>query len=297
METMQANDVAVPDDEPSGIRIVGETTKLKRGVPEIEGFLRAFFQGYEAAVGFSSTFSAMTAAANGLSIGEGPVNTDPLADKLPTIHHYTTTWRALRWMDDNGHRHDLIVLFKLYGHRKPTTVDGWFEATIAPLVTMTDAAEDARAEMAFTRSAPREESLNARLAQAWSERRSGYEVQFWEAAGHVMRLTAKANPSPKATEKLRAWQTVMAQSLQAFTQPDTSLQARLALLTNEDRATTVEDAVHHTLHFSGRESDRQEHDNARRSFIAQAKREATELRQRALMVYQHAREVTRASGR
>lgn len=260
--------------------------------------LRAFFTAYESDVRFTSTFSAMLAAAAGVAVGSGPpTGWDPYADVIDLISRGTRVYRTLRRMDAAGHDAHVRVLYRLHGPRNGSTErPEWGE--LAPLAVVTAAAEDARADFVFTESSRREERVGPRVAHDHRRRCAEIATLFWQEVGVIARSDAKAKRArtlasrAHAERRSIAGRQLLKQLLDGYGY-DGTLRARLGAITSTDRELTVEDAIRAKLDARKRSPGDREAFAAwsaeRKTFVAQVLAEAEAMRREAHAAYRSAK--------
>jgi len=144
--------------------------------------LREYFECYESAIGFRSTFSVMLSALNGLSLGDGG-NRDPLAEMMdhPRVLEGNRVARTISRLWETGAGRHAAVLSLLYGSRGSVE---WSEAfgALAPLTPMTMAVTEARDHLAMREGVRREEIAGQTTAAAQSVGRDQIEHEFWATA-------------------------------------------------------------------------------------------------------------------
>lgn len=256
----------------------------------IEREISEFFNGYEASVGFGSTYSAMLAAASGVAMGAGtPASWDPYAEIVPSLSAAKCVYRALRHM----HTSDVLVLYLLYGPRRAAARAEIGE--LSPLLPLTRAAEEWRDALVLRESTERESSVGRACGAALAIARVEIEELFWREAGVQMRLARRRRTRPGDVRRLEAGRAWMRQLLQAH-RCDGTLRARLGAIAGSDREITIEHALRVKLDLAPRH-DRdalREWRAARDVFLAEARAEAAEMQARAREAYRSARRDTRA---
>jgi hypothetical protein len=285
--------------------------------------LQAFFCGYEASVGFGSTYHAMISAWAGVRHGSGPpASWDPYAAIVHKISEGMSVFRALKLLDEGGHTEDVVVLFKLYGPRSPHERVEFGD--LAPLAIYTQAAADARDQIAARLGTVREEGLGDRVERDHATVRRELERDFWREAGRIARLleqhgkwvdrldalqsreNAGAELGPRCVgwladghrrlaeleARIRASEQLQGQILDAYLY-DGRLRARLGALAGADREVTVEDAIRARLDQPARAAScadaKAAWKAAKRAFIDQVRTEAGKLRRRAHAQYRAAK--------
>ena len=266
--------------------------------------LGRYFRWGEADIGFRSNFGAME---HQLIIGGGPPSfdeaPDPHASRIGNHMLATTSttlvWRALKRLDERGGGVYVIALYRLYGPWFPSD-NPWRKEfkDLAPLLTMTDAAEDARADLAAKRADDEGERTTLKLVQGPDQ---GAE-HFWRMAPRWTQVAEewealrKRHKDPKtpveerekiarrarvlATERSALRKNLMAQVVPVRATAEMGVRARISHCQSCDRATTVHDAV-----ALGLEGDAP----ARHAFAVALRREAVALRKSAHLSYRDAR--------
>ncbi len=275
------------------------------------GELRDFFRCYESNAGFSSTFGAMLAALMRCSIGNGPpAGWDPYADAIDRTSRGTAVYRTLQRMAAEPHH--VTVLVRLYGGRADD--DGYREfGDLAPLVSLTRAAEEIRETLVLVESEPRAERTGARVADARREHRDTVCRDFWHEAGEraaaieqhgrlVDRLAALQSRANAGEElgagslralasgdmrlrdiacRIKASDELLGMLLKAY-RYDGEARARAGAIAGADREVSAEDAVRAIL-------ARKKGDPDRVVFAVEARREAEAMRKAAHAAYKLAR--------
>lgn len=140
--------------------------------------LGEFFCGYESAIGFRSTFSAMIAASEGVSLGTGPrANWDPYAEMVDRNAHYRETYRTLKRMNNE----EVVILFRLYGMQNAASSTLEF-GELSGLVAYTEAAEQLRDDFVLRESTRSEETVSGHMQTEQRRSRSELEALFWGCA-------------------------------------------------------------------------------------------------------------------
>ncbi len=165
--------------------------------------LRKFFCEYDATIGFRSTFSAMLAAHAGVQLGAGSqAGWDPYAEIIDRITAGSRVYRRLRLMampvEDHGlgQVEHVVVLWRLYGPRNGRTERTDFGSG-APgvwaslLASMSETAEDARADLVLRESTIRSESVGSQVGRNRKQFLRDFEELFWQEASTVTRLEAQ----------------------------------------------------------------------------------------------------------
>lgn len=281
--------------------------------------LRAFFQEYEADVGFKSTFSAMLAAHAGVALGSGPPSGwDPYAERIDRITRGTRVYRTLKAMDAAGHGYDVDVLSRLYGPRNGAAERPEF-GELAPLAVYTDAVSIARDDLVFRESSRREERSGAAVLGLAETTKAELERDFWATASRIVaaerriawhrarleRIEADVDPdkdlvraqSRAAIARLPhivdGWHELQRRILDAYVY-DGSLRARLGAITSTDRELTAEDAIRSKLDTPKRiTGDREAHATwrtARSVFVVEVTQQAEAMRRAAHAAYRKAKE-------
>lgn len=240
--------------------------------------LREFFLGNEARVGFRSTFGAMLAALEGVPMGGSNGDHDPHAERIDRergTSSGTRVWRALRNLDHMGDVQSIITLHRLYGAvRVPVGyLPAFGDPDVAQIASLTDAAEDVREQLAFTRGSERESGVRLRCITSKAESLDALAEDFWRA----VRSEAKATAAGR-TDMATAWREVQARALNLCGDGrDGTLSATISTYAGCDRETTTDDAIGHAL---------ADNNPVRRSsFISQVKRDAAGLKARSLAAY------------
>jgi hypothetical protein len=145
--------------------------------------LREYFECFESAIGFRSTFSVMISALNGLPLGGGSGNRDPLAELMdhPRIAEGNRVSRTISKLWDTGAGRHAAVLTILYGSKGSVE---WSEAfgALAPLAPMTMAVTEARDQLATREGMRREEIVGRSTTEAQAAVREEIEHEFWATA-------------------------------------------------------------------------------------------------------------------
>lgn len=275
--------------------------------------LKRFWREHEAAIGIRSNFGSMLAALERMSPGGGnPADWNPYVDRMPELSRCRRTWQTLREMDARGQALELVALHRLYGDVLCPPEYRKAFGDLAPLASLTDAAETARARLACETGLEREARVAEPMQRAMADSRAKLHQDLEravKAANHVVdRIdalnrkiaadVAKAAAAPDEpvdaevaerparvaalARRLTAWDQHIA-TLEAAAQCDGVLRARIGVLAGADREVTVDDAIRHTLH-------RTRHDVANRSaFVVAIKGDASALSSRAHAAYQIAK--------
>lgn len=231
---------------------------------ELERELHDFWCAYEAAIGFRSTFSAMLAAHQGVSLGAGPPGGwDPYAENIDRISNGSRTYRALRRLETG----DLVVLYRLYGPRNPSN-DHAALGDLSPLAALSDAAHEERDALVLRESTRRSDVAGERVEADVRRRREELEEMFWTEVGVIQQT--------KDARRADAGWVFLGQILDAHA-CDGAIRARIGAIESTDREISVDTAIRIKL----RERDQ--------VFVDAVKREARAMRTKALEAYRRAR--------
>lgn len=247
---------------------------------ELERELREFWCGYESAIGFRSTFSAMIAAHQGIALGSGPpAGWDPYAEVIDRLSSGRRLYRALRRLGTA----DVVVLWRLYGPRNPQR-DVPSLGDLSPLAELTTAAQGAREAIVLRESTRRSDGVGPRTAAALARRREELVEMFWIEVTEIRRVEERA-PRVRSDRRLAELQArvdagwKLLGQLNDAIQYDGTIRAQVGAIEGTDREVTVGDAVR------ARAKDK--------AFVDEVKREAGAMRERALSAYRAARAAER----
>jgi hypothetical protein len=297
------------------------------------GELEWFWNGYEADVGFRSSFQQMVVAIvqgadeewGGIpKVGGGGHDVDAQVyhDRMYGLHCHgvfrraDAIYRALKTMPE----HHLVVLYLLHGpgrRNAPTNVFG----DVAPIAHLTAAAEEARQAMAEREGAHREERADEGTAAAIEDHREGLARTFWEAVGEYQacerrlgELMAIEEPTEKqrarieaAQDRHRAWWSVCGKALVAYRDagaraPAARRSASSTAKASAARELTPQQAIRWKLDYHGpRGKDgkpqgdaKRAHDESRKAFIAAVKKDAERMKIAAANAYRAAKREVRS---
>lgn len=258
--------------------------------------LSEFWGGYEAAVGFKSTFSAMLAAHSGVALGSGSRNDwDPYAEDLSRpfqrpprrslIEDGNATYRALRRMQTA----DVVVLYQLFGPRNPRMHHDAL-GDLSPLAAMTDAVEDARCDVVLDESTRRSDATGARTKAEVGRQRTQLAADFWREVGAIARAASRYERARKPErlaaheQRVTAGWTLLGQILDLYA-VDGTIRARVGAIESTDREVTAEAAIRFRL----RPTKDAGGAARQREFVAEVTREAEAMRATAIAAYRAAR--------
>ena len=245
--------------------------------------LHKFFGGYEATVGLRSTFGAMVNALNGVggtsgsdgggdgqlaavldSAGAGVGRRAYSRDKNP-IARGRDVWQALRRTQDLYGASHVVVLHLLYGDPSPAFCGlavcprcakegdhtaGCDLTELAPILHLTDYAEELRDDMALAWGEERESSVRLRLVKA----PTAAEERFWALTPYLTaalerQAAAKARKAPREERaalaaEVRELRGQLYEAMGETTKPTQEpLPAVLSTLAGTDREITPRDAL------------------------------------------------------
>ncbi|WP_394849610.1 hypothetical protein LZC95_19435 [Pendulispora brunnea] len=308
-----------------------EHTPLGLSVLERER-LHAFFCEYESAIGFRSTFREMIVVLawgdvpSGMAVHASRPAVNDAEDRmleriaLGVVGPARKIYQALSLMASRGEGALVSVLWLLHGHRHPTAAYHVF-SDVAPIVHLTDAAEEVREKLALHDGDERYDRVTRDYPTALAAQREAITAEFWRTVGLIHRadervgrwtrrpLPRKKDESDEAyagrskereskvqhyTRMRLAWWRLLEQLLRAYDYDGTTSASNSAVA-EADREATPQAAIRWRLAYRGpRVNGRpvhqamKAHQIARAAFVASARRSAEKLRIRAALAYRSA---------
>lgn len=277
--------------------------------------ISSLFQEADTQVGVRSVFGAQLEAAQSGVVSEPTYDYDAkIVDVIAsgTVRRQRIAWLTLRRMLAVGQEREVVVLHLLFGHARYPSLLGFGD--LAPIVHLTQAADDAREELATAEGERRMASLATSFsAEALDFRRTAIAEAFWRIATKATRIEAKSNRLAAKGDDVGAaelWRGVernwrhLGDLLREY-HLDPTPRAMAGACAHEDAAITPRDALRIRTTTpppkrpKGHDGDAaitvwklavDEHNAAKATLVNLVTRQAGELRQQAQVAYYDARQ-------